>query len=115
MARLSRLLTKLEDHILERARLTSEIDAIKQQILDAKTSKHVTRRGPRSTVVSDDVKALVKPLQAAGKPLLRREISSLLGLSGTSTAWRLRLALKHQFVEKTGYGLYQCAPTVPEL
>lgn len=112
MATLQALLRRHQQLLRAQFEHEQELAILKRAILGFRAPRARRKRSTKRELV-ETVRQTVKVLRDAGEPLPRREIAARLGLTPLATSYRLTMAMKLGFVERTRSGYYQTTNVVP--
>jgi hypothetical protein len=113
MPTLPALLKKLQALHRQHVEVERDIVSVESEIVAASRAPKPRAKRATNAEIVEVVRATVKVLRDAGGPLPRREIASRLGISPSAAAYRLKLAIKGQFIESLGGGRYRATNIVP--
>lgn len=100
-------------HYVELERELADLDH--QILATGRPGARARRRAAGPTPVSDELRAVLRVLQAAEAPLPPREVASRLGVPPKTASRRLARAVHLGYVECAGQARYRVADAVPSL
>jgi len=100
-------------HYVELERELADLD--RQILATGRPGARPRRRAAGPPPVSDELRAVLRVLQAAQAPLPPREVASRLGVPPKTASRRLARALHLGYVERAGQASYRVADAVPSL
>lgn len=109
------LLRKYRDAHRQYVELERVLADLDRQIVAAGRPLKPHRRRTESVGATDELRAVLRVLQAAEAPLPPREIASRLGVETVIVSRRLARARRLGYVEQTGKARYRVATAVPSL
>jgi hypothetical protein len=90
-------------------------DLDRQILASGRPGARARRRAAEPTPVSDELRAVLRVLQAAEAPLPPREVASRLDITPKTASRRIARALHLGYVERAGQARYRVADAVPSL
>ena len=115
MSNLPALLRKYKETHRRYVELEHELADLNRQILETDRAPTRRRRPVQPIAATDELRAVLRVLQAAEAPLPPREIASRLGVETVIVSRHLARARRLGFVEQTGKARYRAATAVPSL
>jgi chromatin segregation and condensation protein Rec8/ScpA/Scc1 (kleisin family) len=110
------LLRRYRDAHRQYVELERELADLDRQIVASdRSSTRPRRRRATPGAVSDEIRAVLRVLQAAEAPLPPREVASRLDITPKTASRRLARALHLGYVERAGQASYRVADAVPSL
>jgi len=100
-------------HYVELERELADLD--RQILATGRSGARPRRRVAAPSPVSDELRAVLRVLQAAESPLPPREVASRLDVTPKTASRRLARAVHLGYVERAGQARYRVADTVPSL